>query len=153
MSVAGNLDAMERLLEAWNSHDLDRIAQFFHPRFENHQLPFPPVIGRDRYLEHCAHWFAAFPDFWIEAVTLFGMDDRVCLESRGGGTRRGGFFGNAGSERVETVHACDVFEFEDGLIRRERGYWDFSVATGVPAPMAGGHAASAGSPFSGRLGA
>lgn len=152
MDVADNLDAMERLLKAWNSHDLDRIGRFFHPRFENHQLPLQPVIGRDRYLEHCAHWFSAFPDFRIEAVSLFGMGDRVCLESRGGGTRRGGFFGNDGSERVQIVHACDVFEFEDGLILRERGYWDFSVATGVAAPMAGGHGQNGGSPFSGRLG-
>jgi steroid delta-isomerase-like uncharacterized protein len=139
MPAPDHVATVRRLIDAWNSHDLDRIGRVFHPDFENHQLPLPPVRGRDAYLRHCAEWFTAFPDFRIEAVSLFGDGRRVCLESRGGGTRAAGFFGAPASGRVETNYACDVFEFEDDLIRRERGYWDFSVATGHPAPMAGGH--------------
>jgi predicted ester cyclase len=145
--VEENLRAVERLIEAWNSHDLERIRPFFHDDFENHQLPFAPVIGLSAYLEHCRRWFDAYPDFRIEAVSLFGQGELVCLESRGEGTRRGGFFGNEPSGRREVNFALDVLEFEDGRIRRERGYWDFSVATGGPAPMAGGHTDAASAFF------
>lgn len=139
MPVEQNLRAIELLIDAWNSHDPERIRPFFHDDFENHQLPFPPVIGLAAYLDHCRHWFEAYPDFRIEAVTLFGQGDLVCLESRGEGTRVERFFGEEPSGQREVNFALDLFEFEDGKIRRERGYWDFSVATGQPAPTAGGH--------------
>ena len=146
MSVDENLGAVGRLVDAWNAHDLERIGGFFHEDFENHQLPFPPVIGRDAYLAHCAQWFAAYPDFRVEAVTLFGQGDLVCLETRGRGTRWGVFFGNEPSDAVELNCALDVLKFRDGRIIRDRGYWDFSVYTGERAPMAGGHRDPA-SPF------
>jgi len=146
MSLESNLEAVRRLVDAWNSHDLDRIGGFFHEDFENHQLPFPPVMGRAAYLEHCRHWFEAYPDFRMEALSLFGQAELVCLESRGSGTRHGDFFGNEPSGRREVNYALDILEFRDGLIARERGYWDFSVATGRPAPRAGGHRDPA-SPF------
>ena len=140
MPVEDNLRAVERLIDAWNSHDLQRIRPFFHEDFENHQLPFPPVVGLDAYLDHCRRWFAAYPDFHLTALVLFGQGELVCLESRGEGTRVAPFFGRPPSGRRECNFAVDVLEFERGRIRRERGYWDFSVATGLPAPMASGHA-------------
>jgi predicted ester cyclase len=134
-----NVRAVRRLVAAWNSHDLERIRPFFHPTFENHQLPFPPVVGLDSYLAHCRCWFAAYPDFRIEIVTLFASGDLVCLETRAEGTRRKRFFGHGPSGAHEVNHAVDLLEFVEGKIARERGYWDFSVVTGLPAPMAGGH--------------
>ena len=134
-----NVQAVRRLVAAWNSHDLERIRRFFHQTFANHQLPFPPVVGLDAYLAHCRHWFSAYPDFRIEIVTLFGSDDLVCLETRAEGARRERFFGTEPSGAREVVHALDVLEFVDGKIIRQRGYWDFSVVTGEVAPMAGGH--------------
>jgi predicted ester cyclase len=134
-----NLLRVRKLVEAWNSHDLERIGAFFHADFENHQLPLPPVIGRAAYLEHCRTWFAAYPDFRIEALTLFADGDLVCLESRATGTRAADFFGADPSGVPETNYALDLLEFRDGLIVRERGYWDYSVLTGRPAPRAGGH--------------
>jgi predicted ester cyclase len=146
MPVEENLRTMRNLLEAWNSHDVEQIRPFFHESFENHQMPFPPVIGLEAYLAHCKHWYEAFPDFTLEAKTLFGQNEFVCMEARGVGTRSGSFFGNEASGREEVNDATDIFEFEDGKILRERGYWDFSVVTGRPAPMAGGHENPA-SPF------
>lgn len=128
------MQAIRRLIEAWNSHDLEAISRFFHIEFENHQAPFAPVIGLEAYLEHCRHWFAAFSDFRISEVTLFASGDIACLESLSKGTCKDSFFGLTPSEESEVVHACDIFEFRQDLIYRERGFWDFSVATGSPAP-------------------
>jgi predicted ester cyclase len=139
VALEENLLAAERLIDAWNSHDLKRIRVFFHADFENHQLPLPPVYGLEPYLDHCREWFRAYPDFSITVVTLFGQGELVCLESRAEGTRLGSFFGQPPTGLREVNFALDVLEFEGGLIRRERGYWDFSAATGFAAPMAGGH--------------
>ena len=126
------VDTLRALISAWNSRDLERIASFFHPYFENHQQPLPPVIGLDAYLRHCEHWFSAFPDFRIEEITLFGQGDLVCLESRGGGTRVGTFFGIEPRGVEEIVAACDVFEFRGDKIAVERGYWDLASSLGSP---------------------
>jgi predicted ester cyclase len=136
VSTEANLARAVQLQEAWGSHDLDRIASFFHVDFENHQTPFEPVIGLEAYLRHCAEWFEAFPDLRFENVSLFGQGDLVCIENRAVGTRNAGFFGTDSRSREEVFQSCDVLEFRDGKVACQRGYWDFSVTTGELAPRA-----------------
>jgi steroid delta-isomerase-like uncharacterized protein len=136
-SPSRNVAAIRALIEAWNSHQVQRVEPFFTPDFENHQAPFPPVVGRQAYLEHCAHWFSAMPDFHMEELNLFGDGALVCLESYSTGTLTAPFFGTPSSGDDVEVHALDVFEFTlEGLVARERGFWDFSVVTGALAPRA-----------------
>lgn len=136
MSTEANLALTEQLQEAWGSHDLDRIATFFHDDFVNHQTPFEPVVGLAAYLRHCAHWFEAYPDLRFESVSRFGQGDLVCIENRAVGTRKAGFFGTDSDSREEVFQSCDVLEFRAGKVAMQRGYWDFSVTTGEIAPRA-----------------
>jgi steroid delta-isomerase-like uncharacterized protein len=122
------------LVDAWNSHDVERICAFFHDDFENYQAPLPPVVGLDAYRHHLTEWFSAYPDLRLEIVSLFAESDRVCLETRARGTPARAFFG------VEAAYgrdnrALDVLELRDGRVLRQRGYWDFSVWTGAPSPL------------------
>jgi steroid delta-isomerase-like uncharacterized protein len=128
-----------RLVAAWNARDLAAVASCIAPDFENHQLPLGVVVGRDRYLAHLQGWFDAYPDLVVEVRTCLADGDLVCLELAERGTRRSVFRGAAPSGRQETFFGCDVFEVREGRIEIQRGYWDFSVATGLPAPLAGGH--------------
>jgi steroid delta-isomerase-like uncharacterized protein len=135
-----NLGAMRNIVDAWNSHELERIAPFFAQEFENHQAPLAPVIGLEAYLAHCAKWFEAFPDFRMQILTLVGDGAVVCLESSATGTHTDQFFEAAPSGGAIENRALDIFEFaSDGLVARERGYWDFSLLTGRVAPRYGGH--------------
>ena len=122
------------LVDAWNSHDVERICSFFHDDFENHQAPLPPVVGLDAYRRHLTEWFTAYPDLRLEIVTLFAEGDRVCLETRATATPAGAFFGVATAPGRDN-RALDVLELRDGRVLRQRGYWDFSVWTGVPSPL------------------
>jgi predicted ester cyclase len=131
------VDIVRDLVDAWNSHDVERIATFFHEDFENWQLPVPTVRGLDAYRDHLQHWFAAYPDLRLEIVTLFAAGDTVCLETRGIGTSSAPFFGGQGDGGANENRALDILELRDGKVRRERGYWDFSLFTGGPSPLAG----------------
>jgi steroid delta-isomerase-like uncharacterized protein len=122
------------LVDAWNSHDVERICAFFHEDFENHQAPLPPVIGLEAYRRHLAEWFAAYPDLRLEIVTLFSEDDRVCLETRATGTPARSFFG-VEAPRGRDNRALDILDLRDGRVLRQRGYWDFSLWTGAPSPL------------------
>ena len=122
------------LVDAWNSHDVERICAFFHEDFENHQAPLSPVIGLDAYRRHLGEWFAAYPDLRLEIVSLFAEGELVCLETSATGTAARSFFG------VEAPHghdnrALDVLELSEGRVLRQRGYWDFSLWTGAPSPL------------------
>jgi limonene-1,2-epoxide hydrolase len=132
---------VRRLVAAWNAHDFDAVASCLSIDFENHQLPLGVTIGRDRYLDHLAGWYRDFPDLQVELRACFGFAGTVCAEVRESGRRarpRGDSGDESGGER-ETFFGCDLFEVRDGRIVVQRGYWDYSVATGRLAPLAGGH--------------
>lgn len=134
---SGALDARAvvlRLVDAWNDHDLDAAADCVADAFENHQLPLGASVGRQPYLAHLRSWFEAYPDLRVEVRTCLAAGNIVCLEVIERGTRHGAFAGAPATGRPETFFGCDVFEVHDGRIAIQRGYWDYSVATGLPAP-------------------
>jgi predicted ester cyclase len=124
------------LVDAWNGHDVERICAFFHPDFENDQAPLPIVRGLDAYREHLRRWFTAYPDLKLEIVTLFAEGDLVCLESKATGAAAGSFFGVEPERGGRANRALDILQLRDGKVWRQRGYWDFSLWTGRPAPGA-----------------
>lgn len=125
------------LVDAWNSKDIERICSFFHDDFENSQAPLPVVRGLDAYREHLARWFSAFPDLRVKVLTIFAEGDHVCLETSASGRPAGPFFGVAPDERERVNRALDILVLREGKVWRQRGYWDFSLWTGRPAPLSG----------------
>lgn len=128
-----------RFVAALNDHDLVAVADCVHVDFENHQLPLGVIVGREAYLRHLRSWFEAYPDLRVEVRTCVAAAGTVCAELIEHGTRSGIFNGTPPSGELETYFGCDVLEVRDGRIAIQRGYWDYSVATGLPAPRAGGH--------------
>jgi limonene-1,2-epoxide hydrolase len=126
------------LVEAWNSHDIERICGFFHDDFENWQAPLPLVQGLAAYRRHLEHWFAAYPELRLEIVTLVAAGDRVCLETRATGTPSSTFFGVVadGESGERENRALGILELREGRVWRERGYWDFSMWIGKCSPLA-----------------
>ena len=128
-----------RLVDAWNAHDLAAVSECLHEDFENHQLPLGVTVGREAYLRHLTAWFDAYPDLHVTVRSCFGLGTLVCLETVESGVRTGRMGGAPPSRRRESFFGCDVFEVHDGRVAIQRGYWDYSVGTGLLAPRAGGH--------------
>ncbi len=114
------IEALERLLDAFNAHDLDAVMRFFvddcvlelprgpHPwgrRFE----------GRDHVREGLASRFAGIPDVHYGEDRHWVSGSRGCSEWLLTGTTTQG-------DRIE-VRGCDLFEFRDGKIARKDSYW------------------------------
>jgi hypothetical protein len=86
---------LERLLAAFNAHDLDAVMSFFADGWRAASPACPTSTpGDDR------HWVAG---------------DRGCSEWLLTGTSPSG-------ETVE-VRGCDLFEFRDGEVVRKDSYW------------------------------
>jgi ketosteroid isomerase-like protein len=111
---------LERVLDAFNAHDLDTIMSFFADDcvFEMPRGPAPSgrrFEGRAQVREGLASRFAGIPDVHYGDARHWVAGDRGCSEWLLTGTSTAG-------DKIE-VRGCDLFEFRDGKIVRKDSYW------------------------------
>lgn len=108
-------------VEEFNRGDAEALAALYHPGAVNHQLPESAVVGRDAIQAMFAREFAAASMVCI-VEHIFEDGDHAILEWRDPLGLRG----------------CGFFQVQDGLIVRQRGYWDklsFLRQHGLPLPV------------------
>ena len=114
------IETLERLLDAFNAHDLDSVMSFFVDDcvLEMPRGPDPwgrRLEGSDRVREGLAGRFTGIPDVHYGEHRHWVSGSRGCSEWLLTGTTREG-------ERIE-VRGCDLFEFRDDKIARKDSYW------------------------------
>jgi ketosteroid isomerase-like protein len=112
--------ALERVLDAFNRHDLDAIMSFFTDDcvLNMPRGPGPSgkqAIGKTAVRSLLATRFEGIPDVHYGDERHFVAGDRGVSEWLLTGTARSG-------ERVE-VRGCDLFEFRGDKISRKDSYW------------------------------
>ncbi|MCU0306420.1 MAG: ester cyclase [Thermoleophilia bacterium] len=91
--------------------------------------PLSPVIparyeGRAAVVEGIAGFMGALPDIRVEGGDAWEIEGGAVLEWRVTGTHTADWDGwDAQGEAVD-FPGCSVYRIEDGMIRRERMYWD-----------------------------
>lgn len=114
------VEKLERLLDAFNAHDLDAIMSFFA---EDCVLVMPRgpdpwgrrLEGREAVREGLASRFAGIPDVHYGEDRHWVAGDRGCSEWLLTGTTTAG-------ERI-AVRGCDLFEFRGDKIVGKDSYW------------------------------
>lgn len=114
-----------RWLEAWNSHDTERLFELLDPEVLWEDLVFwpEPLRGIDAMRPYMAEIWKAMPDVaWTEIERFFSPDGRrglVLFEQTGHGPAR------LGADREFRTHGCDIFlEFRDGRLSHYRSAYD-----------------------------
>jgi len=100
-------ELVQRWVEAFNRHDADKIAAFYHEDAVNHQMPQEPVEGRAAIHAMFTRDLAAAEMVCI-VENIFEDGDVAILEWRDPLGLRG----------------CGFFHVRDGKIAFQRGYWD-----------------------------
>jgi hypothetical protein len=98
---------VERWVEAFNDADSDALAAMYREDAINHQVANEPVVGRDAIRAMFADGFATAEMVCIPE-NIFEDGDWAILEWRDPKGLRG----------------CGFFQFRDGQIAFQRGYWD-----------------------------
>jgi limonene-1,2-epoxide hydrolase len=117
---------VERLLQATNDHDLDRLVACFAEDYRN-ETPAHPARdfqGRSQVRRNWEQIFAFVPDVHAEIVRRAVDDDTVWTEWEMRGRRRDG--------TAHLMRGCNIFGVSDGAIRWARFYLepvDESVTT------------------------
>ncbi|HEX5468771.1 MAG TPA: nuclear transport factor 2 family protein [Gaiellaceae bacterium] len=114
------VETLERLLDAFNAHDLDAIMSFFTEDcvLEMPRGPQPwgtRMGGLEQVRAGLGSRFAGIPDVHYGEDRHWVAGDRGCSEWLLTGTSTEG-------ERIE-VRGCDLFEFRGGKIVRKDSYW------------------------------
>ena len=114
------IEMLERLLDAFNAHDLDAVMSFFVDDcvLEMPRGPDPwgrRFEGRDRVREGLADRFAGIPDVHYGEHRHWVSGSRGCSEWLLTGTTIEG--------RKIGVRGCDLFEFRGDKITRKDSYW------------------------------
>lgn len=117
---AGILGILERLADAFNAHDLDRIMEFFA---EDCSLDMPRGTqpwgtryqGKPEVRRGLASRFDMVPDVHYGDLRHFATQSMGVSEWLLTGTLRSG-------KQIE-VRGCDHYEFRDGKVVRKDSYW------------------------------
>ena len=127
--MADNADLAVRLHEAWNERNFDELAEATAPdsliTLVGSGDTFEGIDGARAYNEM---WAAGFPDGRVTVDRVVAAGDYVVVEFTGRGTHTGTLVTSMGdippTGRSMTLQLCDVMEFKDGKIRRQRTYFD-----------------------------
>jgi steroid delta-isomerase-like uncharacterized protein len=116
-----------RVLEAFARRDTDALTQL---HAEDGVVESPLAGGLARGREAIARvydaLFHSFPDVTLQADEPLIDGNRVVLITRLSGTDRGGFMGMVPTGRSFDVPCILLFDYENGLIARERRIYDFT---------------------------
>jgi predicted ester cyclase len=120
---------LEEVVEAFNRHDLDYVANWHAEGAVHHQPGRPePLRGREDYRR--STWIP-FPDFRFELERAFGQGDWLCVQGTLTGTHEGPLEGPGGETipptgkaihvpiclvvRLDSGKAVEVYEYNDQL--------------------------------------
>ena len=120
MPLAANKASALRLIEVFNSRQLDLLEDVLHPEFRGRGISaFPPEgpgVGSVARRKLYETFYQAIPDARAEVLDVVAEGDKVVLVDRFGGTHRGEFFGQPGTgDHIEWL-AIHIYTIRDGKI-------------------------------------
>lgn len=127
--MADNLSIARRLYDGWNERAFDELAEFATDESELVVVGTGDVFrGKDGSRRYNQGWADGFPDGRVSIDNIIASGDTVVVEYTGQGTHTGTLATSMGeipaTGRSVTLKLCDVLEFRDGKIRRQRSYFD-----------------------------
>jgi steroid delta-isomerase-like uncharacterized protein len=118
-------ELLQNWIDAFQRCDVDAVVACYAHDAVNFQIAAgEPAVGIDQIRSDTAEFFRGFPNAWSRVDNLIGDGDWAAWEWLGGGTFSGEFYGNTPTGRTFEIRGCGFFNFRDGKIINQRGYWD-----------------------------
>jgi len=119
----------KQLLQTWiaafQRWDTDAVVACYADDAVNFQVAAgEPAVGIEQIRIDTAEFFQGFPDAWSRVDNLISDGDWAAWEWVGGGTFTGEFYGSQPTGKTFEIRGCGFFNFRDGKIVYQRGYWD-----------------------------
>ncbi len=112
-------------IDAFQARDLEAVVNCYAEDAVNFQIAAGvPSIGKEQIRQDTAEFFRGFPNAWSKVENLMSDGDFAAWEWIGGGSFLGAFYGNPPTGKSFEIRGCGFFQFENGKIILQRGYWD-----------------------------
>jgi steroid delta-isomerase-like uncharacterized protein len=113
------------VLEAWNAHDVERLVEFFSPKYIGYDVAqAAPVCGLEGISVSFMRYLYAFPDLHFNPDQIVIEGDQVILEWTASGTHQGKFMHIPPTGRSVTVKGVSILTFSGNKIVRGQYIWD-----------------------------
>jgi steroid delta-isomerase-like uncharacterized protein len=113
------------LLEAWNTHDEERVKSFYAPAYEGVDVgQAEPQRGPQSVSRNVERYLRAFPDLRFVEEDIVAQDDRVVLVWKAYGTHKGKLMNIPPTGRNIAVRGISMLTVENGKIVRGLYVWD-----------------------------
>ena len=118
-------ELLTELLEAWNAHDPERVAEFYAQTYEGMDVgEANPLRGPEAVRQMVARYLRAFPDLEFTQEETISQGQRAALMWRARGTHRGSLMNIPATNRPTEIRGMSLLAVEDGKIARETSIWD-----------------------------
>ena len=115
------------LLEAWNSHDLERITEFYDLRYEGTDVgEAAPQIGQKGIKESMARYLRAFPDLRFAEEEVIVKHNRIVLFWTATGKHLGPLLNIPPTGKEVAVRGVTMLTVVGGKIKRGIHIWDLA---------------------------
>lgn len=113
------------LMEAWNSHDVERVAAFYAADYEGVDVSqAEPQRGLAGVRQMVTRYWQAFPDLQFSSDQIVIQDDRAVLVWTARGTHRGRLMNIPPTERKIQVHGVSVLTLNETHVTHGLYIWD-----------------------------
>lgn len=127
--MADNADLARRMHEAWNERNFDEMAAATAPDGVLTLVGSGDTFeGPEGSRVYAAMWAEGFPDGKVTVDQVIDSGDYVVVEYTGRGTHTGTLTTGMGAipatGRSLTLQLCDVMQFKNGKMQKQRTYFD-----------------------------
>ena len=116
---------VNNLVSAWNSHNVERAAQFYAPDYVGNDIgQSSDHRGRDGLRSFLTGYLTAFPDLQFLADETLIDGNRVALVWTAHGTHRGTILRIPPTGRTISVRGVSLLTIENQRVKRAVYFWD-----------------------------
>ncbi len=124
-NVFGTGNFSQQWLNAWNSHDVEKILAFYDENFESDVVSEDYSYHDHRSVSEMAwRFFKAFPDLHFELKESLEQGDKISLLWVGTGTHKGTYNHIPPTGKRLQVNGTSFLEVKNGRITRATFLWD-----------------------------
>jgi steroid delta-isomerase-like uncharacterized protein len=129
--ATNNDNLLKQIIEAENSHDIERLLALVTDDVVIEDVPFVPfgmvMKGKDGVRQGYSGFIQATPDFKIEPKSCVTSDRFFASEWVLTATQKGDLPGIPASAKHFSIRGCSFGEFEGGKLKGRRDYWDYAA--------------------------
>jgi steroid delta-isomerase-like uncharacterized protein len=117
----------ERINEAWNSHDIEKVLSFYSPEYIGDDVGQASLLrGLEGLRAMLEQYWGAFPDLRFNIVDTLVEANRLVIVWVGEGTHQGTVMNIPSTGHRVEARGVSIIEVQDGLVVRGQYIWDLA---------------------------